>query len=97
MNITGITDKKVGAFEARRNFGQMLKEIEVKGDRFVVERHGEPVAAVVPIVIYEQWKKARKEFFARIRASANTANLTEREVESVITKALKKVRGSAKA
>lgn len=97
MNITGIADKKVGAFEARRNFGQMLKEIEIKGDRFVVERHGEPVAAVVPIVIYEQWKKARKEFFARIRASASTANLTEREVESVITKALKKVRGSAKA
>lgn len=94
MNIPGIADKKVGAFEARRQFGQILKEVEVKGDRFVVERHGQPVAAVVPIEIYEQWKKGRKEFFARIKEAADKADLTEEEAEEVIAKAIKATRSA---
>lgn len=92
MNITGIIDKKMGAFEARRKFGQILKEVEVKGDRFVVERHGEAVAAVVPISIYNQWKKGRKDFFAQIRTAAETADLSEEEAEVVIAKAVKTTR-----
>lgn len=94
MNLPGVVDKKVGAFEARRQFGQILKEVEVKGERFVVERHGEPVAAVVPIEIYEQWKKGRKEFFAKIRAAADVSNLTEAEAEVIIAKAIKATRQS---
>lgn len=96
MNITGIVDKKMGAFEARRKFGQILREVEVKGDRFVVERHGEAVAAVIPISIYNQWKKDRKDFFAQIRAAADTADLSEEAVETVITKAVKATRQAAK-
>lgn len=95
MNIPGLVDKKVGAFEARRQFGQILKEVEIKGGRFVVERHGEPVAAVVPIEIYEQWKKGKQEFFAQIRAAAETANFDEEEAEEVIAKAVKATRSSA--
>lgn len=92
MNIFGVVDKKIGAFDARRKFGQILREVEIKGDRFVVERHGEAVAAVVPIGIYNQWKKSRKDFFAKIRAAADTANLSEKEAEKVITKAVKATR-----
>ena len=95
MNIAGITDKKIGAFEARRQFGQILKEVEIKGDRYVVERHGEAVAAVVPIEIYEQWKKGRKEFFKQIKAAAELADLTEGEAEEIIARALKAIRKSA--
>lgn len=94
MHISGITDKKVGAFKARRQFGQILKEVEVKGDRFVVERHGEPVAALVPIEIYKQWKKGRKEFFAQIKAASDAADLTEKEAEAVIASAIKSIRKS---
>lgn len=96
MNISAVADKTVGAFEARRQFGQILKGVEVKGDRFVVERHGEPVAAVVPIEIYAQWKRGRKEFFAKIRAAAGSASLTEQEAEIVIARTLKTTRRSAK-
>lgn len=94
MNISAVTDKKVGAFEARRQFGQILKRVEVKGDRFVVERHGEPVAAVVPIEIYKQWKKGRTQFFTQIRAAAHTANLSEEEADAVITKVLNATRST---
>lgn len=92
MSTVGVVDKKIGAFEARRQFGQILKEVEIKGDRFVVERHGEPVAAVVPIEIYAQWKKARLDFFAQIRAAAARSDATEAEAEALITKAIEENR-----
>jgi prevent-host-death family protein len=57
--------KVIAAFDARRQFGRLLNDVMAKGDTFVVERHGEPVAAAVPIEVYEQWKRQREAFFAR--------------------------------
>ncbi|HBQ29249.1 hypothetical protein DK28_0201700 [Peptococcaceae bacterium SCADC1_2_3] len=71
-----MMEKIIGAFEARRQFGKILQEVVAKGSQFVVERHGEPVAVVVPVEVYNQWKKARSEFFDRLRAVSERANLT---------------------
>jgi prevent-host-death family protein len=35
--------------KARQNFGQMLEEVYYKGDQFIIERAGKPMAAVVPL------------------------------------------------
>lgn len=87
-----ISDKTIAAFEARRQFGQILKEVEVAGKRFVVERHGEPVAAVVPIDIYNKWKKAREAFFAKIRKISDQGNLTPKEADRLASEAVQAVR-----
>lgn len=76
-------EKNVKAFDARRQFGKILHEVLTRGDKFVVERHGEPVAAVVPIEVYEQWKRARSSFFAKARAASEWANLTPEEADKV--------------
>lgn len=94
--MSTVVDKKIGAFEARRQFGQILKEVEVKGDRFVVERHGAPVAAVVPIAVYKQWKKTREAFFAKIRKTATSANISPEEAERLAHKAVGAVRSGVK-
>jgi prevent-host-death family protein len=36
------------ASEARKQFAAILNEVEFKGGRVVLDRHGKPVAAVVP-------------------------------------------------
>ncbi len=85
-------EKTVGAFEARRNFGEILQEVAARGDRYVVERHGKAVAAVVPVEVYEQWKRARAEFFAKLRALAETANLSPEEADRLASEAVRAVR-----
>ncbi|MBI4494877.1 MAG: type II toxin-antitoxin system Phd/YefM family antitoxin [Chloroflexi bacterium] len=87
-------EKTVAAFEARRQFGKILTDVLTRGDRFVVERHGEPVAAVVPIEVYEQWKKARSAFFARARAAAEQANLPPDEADRLAAEAVRAVRAA---
>ncbi len=87
-------EKTVAAFDARRQFGKILQEILSRGDRFVVERHGEPVAAVVPIEVYEQWKRSRTAFFDRIRAASERANLSPEEAEALAEEAVRAVRSA---
>jgi prevent-host-death family protein len=85
-------EKTVGAFEVRRQLGRILRDVSARGDRVVIERHGEAVAAVVPIEVYEQWKRARAEFFDRIGAAAEAANLSPREADELATEAVAAVR-----
>ena len=87
-------EKVVGAFEARRSFGRILQDVAAKGDKVVVERHGQPIAAVVPFQVYEQWKREREAFFDRIEETAKTANLSPEEADELVAEAVRSVRTS---
>jgi prevent-host-death family protein len=91
MNVSP-TDKTIPAFTARRQFGRILHDVEMKGAPVVVERHGEPVAAVVPMRIYEQWKRRHEALFAKLRLGADRANLSEKEANALAAKAIRRVR-----
>ena len=58
----------------------------------MVEYHGEPVAAVVPIELYQQWKQRREAFFEKMRATAERANLPEDEAAALVAEAIAAVR-----
>ena len=94
MNTRSIMEKTVGAFEVRRSFGRILQEVAAKGDRVVVERHGEPIAAVVPIDVYNQWKRSRAEFFDRMRQASERADLTPEDADQLAAEAIAAVRAS---
>lgn len=89
-------EKRVSAFDVRRTFGQMLQDILSRGDRFVVERHGAPVAVVVPIEVYEQWKQSREQFFETLRAAQAAANLSEEEAAQLAEEAKVAARAARK-
>ncbi|MCL4531596.1 MAG: type II toxin-antitoxin system Phd/YefM family antitoxin [Actinobacteria bacterium] len=89
-------EKTVPAFDARRQFGKILQEVAARGDRYVVERHGEPVAVVVPLEVYEQWKRSRAAFFDRIRSASNRANMPAEEAASLADEAVQAARASEK-
>lgn len=58
--------KKVNALKARKNLGQLLEEVYYKGDQYVIERAGRPMAAVVPVWQLEEWQKRRERFFGAV-------------------------------
>ena len=55
--------KKITAVKARKNLGQLLEEVYYRGDHYVIERAGKPMAAVVPVRYLEEWLKRRERFF----------------------------------
>ena len=85
-------ERTIGAFDVRRQFGKVLNEVVARGDTYVVARHGEPIAAVVPIAVYEQWKRTREGFFDRLEATAQRANLPDDEALALANDAVTAVR-----
>ena len=78
--------KKVTALKARRNLGQLLEEVYYKGDQYVIERAGRPMAAVVPVWQLEEWQKRRQRFFGMVgelwqKNKKVKPDVIEREVE----------------
>jgi prevent-host-death family protein len=77
--------KTVNAMRARAKLGQILEEVYYRGDQYVIERAGKPMAAVVPVEQYEQWRKEREAFFEAVGAirSENTDVPPERLMQDV--------------
>ena len=48
--------KKINAMQARQSFGKLLEEVFYRGDQFIIERAGKPMAALVPISLLEEWQ-----------------------------------------
>lgn len=85
-------EKTLSAFEARRNFGKVLQDVAAKGDKIVVERHGEPVAVVVPMSVYEQWQCSRERAYNTLREISEQVNMSEEEANILIEEAISAVR-----
>ncbi len=66
-------EKTIGAFEARRQFGKVLQDVVAKRGQYIVEKNGEPIAAVVPIETYNQIKRRKERFFALLRMAQTNA------------------------
>jgi len=97
MRAVSIMEKTIAAFEVRRQFGKMLTSILANDDRYIIERHGEPVAVLVPLELYEQWRRSRDRFFDHIEAVAGRVNMAPEEADEIVGDAIREVRGQTKA
>ena len=84
-------EKQIGAFEARRKFGQLLEEAFYNKDSFIVNRAGRPMAVIVSYEEYQQWRALAKEQVLHLvdevwqRTQAEPAEELEADVVAVIT------------
>ena len=96
-----MVETTVSAFDARRKFGKVLDRVAGGRDSVIVERHGEPVAVVIPIAVYRQWQQQRDEararFFERARQAAEHANLDPDEADALAAEAVAEVRAERRA
>lgn len=58
--------KKISAMKARQNLGQIMNEVSLKGDEYIIERAGKPLVAVVSMEKFQTLQKDRKEAMSSI-------------------------------
>ncbi len=58
--------KKISAQKARQNFGELMDEVRLRGDRYIVNRGEKPLVAVIPVEEYLAWEQARERLYSRI-------------------------------
>jgi prevent-host-death family protein len=73
--------KTISALKARQNLGQVMNEVALKGDDYIIERAGKPLVAVIPIEKYQSLQQEWDEFFESV--SAMSANIKEEDEEIV--------------
>ncbi len=56
----------LGVTKAREKLSEIVESVQYENDAYIISRHGRPAAAVVPVEVYESWKRRRREFFALI-------------------------------
>lgn len=85
--------KKLSALKARQNLGQVMNEVSLKGDDYVIERAGKPLVAIISMEKYRTLQKEREEV---LRALGTMWEKMEREnpdiVEKTIDEAVKSAR-----
>lgn len=69
--------KTVSAIKVRQNLGQLMNEVSIKADEYIVERAGKPLVAIIPIEKYLNIKGNREEFFRLYSAMQQTADASD--------------------
>jgi prevent-host-death family protein len=88
-----IMAKRMSAKDARSKFSDLLGTVNYGGEEVIVERSGRPVAAVIPVPVYERLvaeRQTRFEVMERIRSRVPKASLEE--IETDVRQAVAKVR-----
>jgi prevent-host-death family protein len=86
-------ERTIGVTQARDEFRAIVDAVQYQGDKYIISRHGKPAMAVVPIEIYENWKKQRQRLFALIQeVQAANPDADPDEVMQDVLKAQQAVR-----
>ena len=88
----------IGARDLRQKFAEILGKVGFGGDVAVVERSGKPMAAIIPIEMYQQLvaeREARFQIVEKIQNAQEARSLEE--IEQDVNAAIKRVRGRKNA
>ncbi len=86
--------KTISALKARQTLGQVMNEVALKGDDYIIERAGKPLVAVIPIEKYQSLQQEWDEFLEGV--SAMGANIKEKDDEVISRLVAEAVRASRK-
>ena len=85
--------KTISALKARKNLGELLEEVYYRGDQYIIERAGKPMAAVVPLSQLEAWQERRDAFFGMVdEAREKTRKTKPATMEKEVAEAVRSVR-----
>jgi prevent-host-death family protein len=93
--------KKISAMKARQNLGQIMNEVAIRGDDYIVERAGKPLVAIIDMDKYQQLQEDRDEALEAVRSVwSKMEGGDAEEVEGIIKEAVqatRKKRAAAKS
>ena len=91
--------KTIPALKARTQLGQIMKRSFKNKERFIVEKSGIPMVAIINAGEYEEFVRMmerRDELFKVFDKNYNPDNISDAEVERDIQEAIKAVRKAKK-
>lgn len=60
-------ERELNVTKAREELSNIVDRVQFQGDTYVISRNGKPAVAVVPLKVYENWRRQRQEFFDLVK------------------------------
>ena len=87
--------KRTSAQKARQRLGEMMDEVRLKGDTYIIERGNRPMVAVVPVEEYLSWEKSRERLYKKVRQiRARNKDAASETLENEVKEAIAAARQS---
>lgn len=86
-------NKKISAIKVRQNLGQVMNEVALRGDEYIIERAGKPLVAIIPIEKYQSMQAEVDAFYESLgEIGANTKDENSSVMGDLIDEAVKSYR-----
>ncbi len=88
-----MTEKRIGARDARAQFADLLGRVGYGGDVVVIERFGKPMAAMIPPELYQRLIAERETRFENLtHLRERLPDVSEDEIQADVEEAVAAVR-----
>ncbi|MFA5109812.1 MAG: type II toxin-antitoxin system Phd/YefM family antitoxin [Desulfobaccales bacterium] len=85
--------KKISAMKARQNLGQLLNEVSIRGDAYIIERAGKPLAALVDMERFQQLQEDQGSALQALqKVWEKMAGADPQEIQEAIEEAVRTTR-----
>jgi prevent-host-death family protein len=86
-------EKMIGITEIRESLGSVVDDVQYQNRKYIISRHGKPAAAVVPLYVYNDWKRNRERLFELIsQAQEASGDHDPDEIMAIVLEAQQAVR-----
>jgi len=90
-----MTDR-VSTMVVRQRIGDLLNRVALRHDEFIIERKGQPLAALVPVERLEQMQRFARRHALEFMDHQEPGRLTDAQASELATEAKRWARGSSK-
>jgi prevent-host-death family protein len=81
--------KIISAMKVRQNLGQVMNEVSLRGDDYVVERAGKPLVAIIPMEKYRKLQRDLDDFRQEVKSfQQSVKDVDPKEVDAAIEEAV---------
>jgi len=85
--------KKISAMKARQNLGQLLNEVSIRGDAYIIERAGKPLAVLVDMEKFQQLQEDQDSALQALqKVWEKMAGADPREIQEALEEAVRTTR-----
>jgi len=59
--------KRISAMDLRKRLGQIMNEVAIRDDEYIIERDGKPMAALIPLWKLKQLEERKETFWKKVK------------------------------
>jgi hypothetical protein len=82
--------KHISAMDLRKRLGQIMNEISLRDDNYIIERDGKPMAAMIPVWKLKQLEEKKEAFWKKVGEFRKEGKKVKKgELDKTISEAVK--------